>query len=263
MTAHADAARHGPLLEAVLPDGIACQECYDHPPDVRLWPEEAEVIRAALGKRRREFTTVRHCARIALTRLGFAAGPILPGERGAPVWPVGVVGSLTHCAGFSGAALARATDVAALGIDAEPHGPLPEGVIQVIALPDEIDHLGTLADAFPDICWDRLLFSAKESVYKAWFPLARTWLGFEQVRIRFGIRDRSFAAELLVPGPGLDGRPVKGFHGRWVANEHTLVTAVLLSRSPSAGFPQPDAGPAGGTVHDRHPSRPSPPPLGL
>ena len=59
--------------------------------------------------------------------------------------------------------------------------------------------------------WDRLLFSTKESVYKAWFPLAERWLGFEDARVTID-RDRgSFAARLLVPGPRLDGRELSGF----------------------------------------------------
>ena len=67
--------------------------------------------------------------------------PVLPGERGAPRWPAGVVGSMTHCAGYRAAALVRAADLASLGIDAEPHGPLPEGVLRRVALPAERERL--------------------------------------------------------------------------------------------------------------------------
>jgi hypothetical protein len=89
--------------------------------------EEEELIGRAVEKRRREFGTARACARRALADLGRVPAPIVRGEKGAPVWLDGVVGSITHCAGYRGAAVAEARDVRALGIDAEPHGKLPDG----------------------------------------------------------------------------------------------------------------------------------------
>ena len=60
-----------------------------------------------------------------------------PGAKREPLWPAGVVGSITHCDGYRAAAVARATDLATVGIDAEPHEPLPDGVLAAIALPAE------------------------------------------------------------------------------------------------------------------------------
>lgn len=77
---------------------------------------------------------------------------------------------MTHCDGYGAAALVRLTDLASLGIDAEPDGPLPDGVLESIALPAEVALLRRLGGARPGVHWDRLLFSAKESVYKAWYP---------------------------------------------------------------------------------------------
>ena len=86
---------------------------------------------------------------------------------------------MTHCAGYRAAARRpRPATWPRVGIDAEPHGPLPDGVLDAIALARGAAALARLA-ARPDVRWDRLLFSAKESVYKAWFPLTRRWLGFE------------------------------------------------------------------------------------
>ncbi|WP_158717200.1 4'-phosphopantetheinyl transferase family protein [Streptomyces sp. NRRL F-4474] len=80
-------------------------------------------LRAAVAARRREFATVRRCARQSLAALGIPPMPLLPGERGAPLWPRGTVGSMTHCLGYRAAAAARADEITALGIDAEPHQP--------------------------------------------------------------------------------------------------------------------------------------------
>lgn len=80
---------------------------------------------------------------------------------------------MTHCDGYRAAAVARRETIASIGIDAEPHAALPDGVEKLTALPEERMALTRLAVTHPHIHWDRLLFSAKESVYKAWFPLIR------------------------------------------------------------------------------------------
>ena len=88
---------------------------------------------------------------------------------------------MTHCAGYRAAAVARSGDLAAVGIDAEPHAPLPPDVLELVARPEERVELTALEEARPDLHWDRILFSAKEAVFKAWFPLTRRWLDFTDV----------------------------------------------------------------------------------
>jgi 4'-phosphopantetheinyl transferase EntD len=168
------------VLAERLPASVAVVESFGDVCDVPLFDAEERAIRNAVVKRRSEFATVRHCARLALANLGIDAGPIAPGQRGAPAWPPGVVGSMTHCQAYRAAAVARDADVRGLGIDAEPNQPLPEGVLDLVSSAAERRHLDGLAADEPTIAWDRLLFSAKESIYKTWFPLAREWLGFEE-----------------------------------------------------------------------------------
>jgi 4'-phosphopantetheinyl transferase EntD len=85
------------------------------------------------------------------------------------------------------------------------------------------------------VSWDRLLFSAKESVYKAWFPLARRWLGFDQADITIGALDGTFTARLLVPGPLVAGSALTVLHGRWAADQGLVATAVVIPAWPAAG----------------------------
>jgi 4'-phosphopantetheinyl transferase EntD len=216
------------MIERILPATVACADSTVDPLGVRLFPAEEAVITRAATKRRQEFTTARHCARQALAALGEPAAPILPGAKGEPCWPPGVVGSMTHCAGYRAAALARTSDIRTLGIDAEPHEPLPAGVLTTIGLPAERDALADLRRTAPGVHWDRLLFSAKESVYKAWFPLAKCWLDFEEALLRLD-PDGVFHARLLVPGPSVDGRPLTGFTGRWLVTDGLVLTAIALS----------------------------------
>ncbi|PPK68866.1 4'-phosphopantetheinyl transferase superfamily protein [Actinokineospora auranticolor] len=215
------------MIERILPSAVVAVEAYDDPPEAVLLPDEEPVIARAVDKRRREFTTVRYCARQALAKLGRPPAAIIPGERGAPQWPDGVVGSMTHCAGYRAAVLAEATEITTVGIDAEPHVELPDGVLDAVSLPDERVHLAELAAAHPEVHWDKLLFAAKESVYKSWFPLARKWLGFSDARLRLA-PDHTFTAELLVPGPTVNGVELTGFTGRWTTDNGLVVAAIAL-----------------------------------
>nr|AFB69911.1 phosphopantetheinyl transferase 1N [uncultured bacterium] len=244
-------------MEELLPESVVVVESHGDDPagDASLYPEELAVLTRAVGKRRREFATVRVCARRAMEKLGVAPGPVLPGERGAPRWPEGVIGSMTHCEGYGAAALARAGDLASLGIDAEPHLALPDDVLDVVALPGESDRLNRFGARVPAVHWDRLLFSAKESVYKAWFPLTGKWLDFSEADIDISLDrislDRIFLdrapvtdglsgdlrAQLLVPGPVVDGLVVQTFTGRWTVRGGLVATAVTVPHTGPGPVP--------------------------
>jgi 4'-phosphopantetheinyl transferase EntD len=223
------------MLEEILPPVVATADTFSDPPDVQLYPEEARLMAKAVKKRQLEFGTARWCARTALGRLGLPPAPILTGARGAPIWPPGVVGSMTHCTGYRGAALARADQIAGLGIDAEPHEPLPDGVRGAIARPEEDVALAELAAATPQTCWDKLLFSAKESVYKAWFPLTGRWLGFEEASISIDPDRGTLTARLLVPGPVVAGHTLDLLTGRWLVRGGLVVTSIVVPAQPECG----------------------------
>ena len=111
--------------------------------------------------------------------------------------------------------MARTADVAALGIDAEPDAGLPAGLIESVADRAERAWIARQASAGSAVCWDRLLFSAKEAVGKLWYPLTGHWLGFGQLAV--------------FPEPaGTFGAQVAGSRltGRWLARDGLIVTAV-------------------------------------
>ncbi|MEU6125084.1 4'-phosphopantetheinyl transferase superfamily protein [Streptomyces sp. NPDC047123] len=216
-------------MAALLADvPVTVVETHHDPADAVLFPEEAAVVANAVAKRRDEFTTVRHCARTALARIGVPPAPILPGQRGAPGWPDGVVGSMTHCAGYRAAVVARAGEVTSVGIDAEPGEPLRDpDVLNLVADETERAALAALGARHRATPWDRLLFSAKESVYKTWFPLTGRWLGFEDARVELDPAG-TFTARLLVEGPVVAGAELKEFSGRWIVRNGIAATAIVL-----------------------------------
>ena len=217
------------MIEQILPTCVAAVEKRTDPADAVLFAEEEILVAKAVEKRRREFTTARTCAREALQALGMPAVAIPTGERGEPLWPAQTLGSITHCDSYRAAAVARSSEVLTLGIDAEPNAPLPHGLVDDIARPEELPTLDRLQAELPGVHWDRLLFSAKESVYKAWFPLARRWLGFEDALVALDPHAGTFQARLLVAGPQLARGPLRSFTGRWMARDGLLLTAIAVT----------------------------------
>ncbi|MEH0418326.1 4'-phosphopantetheinyl transferase family protein [Streptomyces sp. B21-083] len=236
MTKNIDATQGG-LLRGLFPSGVeAVDDFGDSGPAaaMALHPEEVGLINQVLAERRREFTTVRGCARLALTALGLPAAPLLPGHRGAPRWPEGAVGSMTHCQGYRAAAVGHAFRFRALGIDAEPDEPLPRAVAAKVMSPEERARLTRMTSHDATIAWDRLLFCVKETVYKVWSPLAGSWLGYEDADVQLR-PDGTFTARILVPARTADGVRLEGLEtltGRWRAARGLLLSAIALPNSP-------------------------------
>lgn len=218
-------------MRVVLPDSadLVYAEMYDDPSHLAALPAEEPLIARSVAKRRNEFITVRHCARVAMAQLGVPPSPILKGEKGEPHWPDGVVGSLTHCEGYRGAVVGRSSAVRSVGIDAEPHGVLPKGVLDAISLPVERTEISALP---AELHWDRILFCAKEATYKAWFPLTQRWLGFEDAHITFTVGSDGttgdFVSRILIDPAALSGPPLIELAGRWSVAGGLALTAIVL-----------------------------------
>jgi 4'-phosphopantetheinyl transferase EntD len=144
-----------------------------------LWPEEATEVATAVEKRVREFQAGRHCARSAMRALGIPATAIPRGADRAPIWPAGVVGTISHSDRRAGAAVARSTEFRGLGLDMELRGRAGPKLLRQIATNDELAHAQS---AVGDDDALTLLFSAKEAFYKAQHPTSKTFLGFHDVR---------------------------------------------------------------------------------
>jgi 4'-phosphopantetheinyl transferase EntD len=215
------------VIADLLPPGVVAVEAFGDIPGEPIFPGEEALVARAVPARRREFVTARRCAREALGRLGFPPAPIGTGPRREPLWPDGVAGAITHCTGYRAAAVT--TMLASVGIDAEPSGPLPPDVAEQVAAVGELDMLAELAGADPSIPWDRLLFSAKESVYKAWYPLTGRWLGFEDAVLAVDPATRTFRARILARGERTDGGPpLTGLDGRYAVTDRWVLTAVTV-----------------------------------
>ncbi|NES14213.1 MULTISPECIES: 4'-phosphopantetheinyl transferase [Micromonospora] len=188
--------------------------------------------RACLGERavpgrRRDFTAGRVCARRALAGLGVPPAPVPSAPDRSPVWPPGVVGTITHTRDYCAAAVARAADLRSVGMDAERRRELNPGVRRKVCLPEEEAELARLPVGVP---WPTLLFSVKETVYKAWWPVVGTWLDFHDARVTLDPDAGTFTARIaparLATAPAPD--PPSSIDGRFTIDADLVRSAAVL-----------------------------------
>lgn len=190
-------------------------------PSRALFDEESKQIASAVERRRLEFACGRQCARAALRRLGVPDAPLLSGSQREPLWPAGVVGSITHTQGLCIAAAALSRNYAGVGIDLELDQPLLPEVAERVATVAEMHALASS----PSSIAARLVFSAKEAFYKCQFYRTRQFLNFFDVSIELEAHGE-FSVELKVDAGAL----ARGqrFRGRWRRSGGYLFTAVHL-----------------------------------
>jgi len=212
------------MIASILPAGVAAAEQFGEFSGTLL-PEEEALVRRAVPKRRSEFAAGRACARRALEILGLPSLPILSGSGREPLWPHGVVGSITHCDGYCAAVVAGKSRFLTIGIDAEAHLALPPDILSFVARADEIALLSSRENN--GLHWDRLLFSAKESVFKAWYPLTGSWLDFQDATVDFDPGSARFQARIHASQSSVARAPIE-FSGRYVLKGDHILTLVAV-----------------------------------
>ena len=155
------------LVARLLAPGIFGADLEDAGQPLALHPEEEIFVARAAPKRRRDFVLGRACARAALAGLGHGGAVIGQGEGGVPLWPAGIVGSITHTNFYAAALAAEARLFSGVGVDAERVGGVTEELWPRLFDAAERDRLMELDGASRAIL-ATVIFSAKEACYKAW-----------------------------------------------------------------------------------------------
>ncbi|MER8504860.1 4'-phosphopantetheinyl transferase superfamily protein [Mesorhizobium sp. M0204] len=164
-----------------------------------LHPLERPAVERAVDKRIREFVAGRLLAREAALLLGLSDLVLPAGRDRAPVWPPGIVGSITHSRRWCAVAMARTRDVAGLGLDIEEHPGVPERLAPEIMTKPEIDSCNRLAAAERDLMRS-FVFSAKEAAFKAQYGLTKTMFYFQDVDTRIDMDRLAFSPAYNLPG---------------------------------------------------------------
>jgi 4'-phosphopantetheinyl transferase EntD len=145
--------------------------------ELALLPEEMTAFAGSVIKVRRASGAARIVARTLLSRFGQAPRAIPKSAAGMPLWPDGIVGSLAHDAKVAVAAVARQQEFLSIGVDIEPAEPLAPDLLDIVATAKERERIQD------DPCHGRLLFSVKEAIYKACYPLDGTFLDHHDVEV--------------------------------------------------------------------------------
>jgi len=212
------------LFRRLLGPNVETEEVDPHAVQGGLLKSEEALVDGAARTRIEQFTAGRVCSRIALGRLGVAATtPILRGEDRAPIWPPGFIGSISHTDTWCAAAVARTDGIRSLGIDLESSAPLKEALLRRVCTPKERDWLHQLPA--PGVT-GKIVFSAKEAIYKCQYPLSNQFLGFHAVEVELG--DDSFQAVFQQEAGGF--KPGDVISGRYLVEEGLVASACELPR---------------------------------
>jgi len=215
------------MIEALFPKEVVVG-CSDQEADPGLlYPQEAECVRNAVPKRRLEFTQGRLCARRLLAGMGIRDFPLLARQDRSPIWPEGITGSISHCAGLCAVALARTSVIAGLGLDVEAAEPLEDTLLPLVCGAQERARLEQERESERGLV-AKLLFSAKESVFKCVYPVTGVFLEFHHCRIEFPRVAGTFIAEITHQEMAPPWRGLR-LEGRFARDSRHLFTGVALA----------------------------------
>jgi 4'-phosphopantetheinyl transferase EntD len=216
-------------MAGLFPPGTVVAELRGPGDPAMLLPGEAAHLGRAVLSRAQEFAAGRLCARRALAEFGIAGFGIKVGAGRQPLWPDGLVGSITHTAGYSAAAVAARPGVCAIGIDSEVIGDVNPQIWLSICLEAETNWIRSLP-ALEQAAAATLIFSAKEAFYKCQYPVAAERVGFHDVSVEpleWGAGEGGFQIRPL-RRLAFSPRVEVPFQGRYRLHEQFLTAAIAV-----------------------------------
>lgn len=211
-------------LRALLPTGTSVAETRKLSPLETLLVEERAASASFVPKRAVEFATGRWCARQAMARMGIHGFPLLPNSDRAPMWPANIVGSITHTEGYCAAVVGHRDRFVGIGIDAEISGRAGKELWSILFTIEEIDWLAQLP-AQQQVTMATVLFSAKESFYKAQYSFTNAWLEFQSAVV--SVEGDYWNLKLVRPQGAL-ARLRLPVSGRFAIRDRLVVTAIAI-----------------------------------
>lgn len=199
--------------------------------------EELRAVTMAAPARRQEFVCGRACAHAALRALGATDAPIPMARSRQPIWPDGIVGSISHTRSLAGAVVCHAGDARAVGLDVETAvAPAGDGWRRLVLTPAESLQVDALRGL--DVRVAVLIFSAKECVHKVVAPLWGYTLDHQEVEVRIELDARRFTAT-FASHTGADGVSAAGngatqtLHGSFTYFDDHVATGICIERPPA------------------------------
>jgi len=205
--------------------------------DTELCAAEEALVANAVEKRKREFRAGRHCAHALLKQAGVDCAALLKGKQREPAWPHGWIGSISHTRGLCVVALASTSRYRSIGLDVEQTGPLEGNVLNLICSSEEQREIAELQQLpgrnFASLPLSKVIFSAKESIHKTYFPLNYHTLDFLDARIKLDPVQNSFAADIIKPEPS-PRVPITSLQGKFSLDDQYIATFIALNAGNTA-----------------------------
>ena len=190
-----------------------------------LFPEEQLHIKTAVGKRCHEFSTGRYCAHNAMQTLVTNKQALVAGEKREPLWPDGIIGSISHSGDCCIAIVSADPSLIALGCDVEKNEPSGLNIRDMICTEQDLHYLGERGD--DPYAW-KLIFSAKESIYKCLYPLLKHWIGFADATVICDFDAGSYRV-LMSEKLNIPENIVSKMQGRFIVGEDYIFTSMIVS----------------------------------
>lgn len=214
------------MFETLLPASVKVVVAEPWMWSTPVHAEEEATISRAVEKRRREFRAGRHAAHAALRHFDIADYRLLPGIGRAPTWPADMVGAVTHTGEFCAVALAPKSQCLGLGIDAEQNDPLKDDLKPMICTSTEQEWVAAReADGYSWI--SKLVFSAKESIHKVYYPLNQYTLDFLDAELIIDIHQKCFQARVIKPYEKAP-TPIFELEGKFAVDDKHVYSAIYL-----------------------------------
>jgi 4'-phosphopantetheinyl transferase EntD len=231
------APRLSPGLASLFPEGVVAAEMRLPGDPSLLALEEAAAVANAVPKRVGEFTAGRLCARRALAELGVVGIPIKAAADRQPIWPEGIVGSITHTEGLCAAVVTERKFLRAIGIDTESARSVEPALWPRILIRAELDWLASL-EAHERAAAATLIFSAKEAAYKCQYPVTGERLGFSDLNVTVAdwgaergalhIRPTREIGLARLAAPEIESSALRTLPGAYRRNDGFISTGVFL-----------------------------------
>lgn len=214
------------MLDQLFPGDVYFQVAEPWMWETPVVAEEEALVAQAVDKRKREFRAGRNAARALFQRNDIQHPALLKGVQREPAWPAGWVGSISHTQGLCMVAIASARHYASIGLDAEQATPLNPEITELICSKDETAQLRDLRQRIgAGFALEKLIFSAKESIHKTYFPLNQHTLDFLDAHIELDWDSRSFRGTILNPEPS-PKVAIRQLNGRFCFFQDWIVTLI-------------------------------------
>jgi 4'-phosphopantetheinyl transferase EntD len=184
----------------------------------QLFAEERDELEPMAQVRQFGFSSGRHAAHLAQSALGLDPAAIGRQQR-VPIWPNTCIGSITHTDRFAGAA--ASTELTALGLDMEEAGRVDEKLHRMLFTEKEAKMLNALPQGAPTVA-----FSAKESGYKAIYPIGQQFIGFKEAEIDLDWARQRFTIDYV--GDHAPNKALNSGQGFWQVHADHVLTVFII-----------------------------------